>query len=331
MFIRYWGEQRLAVMALVFTLMLSGCASTNEEVQISTKPQRQDLYQGQSQVALGVSAPLSEEDALDRAINAERAGDLDKALYAYIQALDFNQNNADTFYQIARIHLAKGNKEIAFKAYNEALVIAPDHILVNAELGILEIDRRQYALARKHLEKTVMLDQQRLAERKTNTAKASNLALDELSPLRVYNALGILEDLENHHQAARTYFLLILAFQPQSSVIATNIGYSFYLVGDYEQAEAYLKQALRADPSFSRAWSNLGLVYIRKGSYRKALASFEQTMSTADALNDLGYFLMLEGKYEQAITLFKQAIDTSPTYFERAQKNLKIALASKIN
>ncbi|MXR69172.1 tetratricopeptide repeat protein [Shewanella sp. JBTF-M18] len=331
MLTRYGGTQRLTVVVLFFTFILTGCASTKEEIQVSPKPQRQDLYQGQSQVALGDSVPLSEQDALNRATDAERAGDLDKALYAYIQALDFNQNNADTFYQIARINLAKGNQDIAFKAYNEALIIAPEHRLANAELGILEIDQRQYTLARKHLEKTVKLDQQRLAELKATSVNAGFIALDELSPLRVYNALGILEDLENYHQMARTYFLLVLAFQPKSPVIATNLGYSFYLIGDFEKAEAYLKQALRADPSFDRAWSNLGLVYIRKGLYRKALASFEQTMSTADALNDLGYFLMLEGKYEQAITMFKQAIDSSPTYFERAQKNLKIALASKIN
>lgn len=329
--INYGRSRRLTVVVLVFLLILCGCASTNEEAQISPQPQRQDLYKGQSQVTLGASAPMSEQDALNRAIDAERAGNLDKALYAYIQALDFNQNNADTFYQIARINLAKGNQDIAFKAYNEALTIAPEHKLANAELGILEIDQRQYALARIHLEKTVLLDQQRLAEQKNAAANTGYIALDELSPLRVYNALGILEDLENYHQMARTYFLLVLAFQPQSSVIATNLGYSFYLVGDYEKSEVYLKQALRADPSFNRAWSNLGLVYIRQGLYRKALASFEQTMSKADALNDLGYFLMLEGKYEHAITMFKQAIDTSPTYFERAQKNLKIALASKMN
>ncbi|WP_254843564.1 lipopolysaccharide assembly protein LapB [Shewanella sp. UCD-KL21] len=312
------------------SLFLVGCASVDDDLEVTKKPQREDLYQGKSQIAVG-GAPQSEMEAINQAQDAERSGDLDKALYAYIQALDFNQLNADTFYQIARIHVAKGNKEIALKAYNEALTINPDHRLANAELGILEIDRRQYRLARKHLEKTVLLDQQRLSSIKSKSVAAKFLPLDELSPLRVYNALAILEDLENNNEAARTYFRLILAFQPQSAIIATNLGYSFYLVGDFDNAESYLKQALRADPSFTRAWSNLGLVYIRQGNYRRALASFEQTMTTADALNDLGYFLMLEGKYEQAISLFKQAIDTSPTYFERAHKNLKIALASKIN
>ncbi|MFS1423371.1 tetratricopeptide repeat protein [Shewanella sp. 10N.286.48.B5] len=314
----------------ILSFSLCGCASVDEDLELTKIPQRQDLYQGKSQIAVGGS-PQSEIEALNQAQDAERSGDLDKALYAYIQALDFNQQNADTFYQIARIHVAKGNKDIALKAYNEALTINPDHRLANAELGILEIDRRQYVLARKHLKKTIFLDQQRLSAIKSKAAGADYTSLDELSPLRVYNALAILEDLENNNEAARTYFRLILAFQPQSAIIATNLGYSFYLVGDFDNAESYLKQALRADPSFTRAWSNLGLVYIRQGNYRRALASFEQTMTTADALNDLGYFLMLEGKYEQAISLFKQAIDTSPTYFERAHKNLKIALASKIN
>jgi tetratricopeptide (TPR) repeat protein len=40
---------------------------------------------------------------------------------------------------------------------------------------------------------------------------------------------------------------------------------------------------------------------------------------------------MLEGHYQKAIEMFQKAIDSSPSYFERAQKNLKIALASKMN
>ncbi len=92
-------------------------------------------------------------------------------------------------------------------------------------------------------------------------------------------------------------------------------------------AEKYLRQAIRADSNFDRAWTNLGLVYVRKGLHKRALATFEHSMSPADALNDLGYFLMLEGQYEKAIGLFERAIDTSSSYFEQAQKNLRRAKA----
>jgi tetratricopeptide (TPR) repeat protein len=319
---------QILVMGSLF--YLGGCASSKTVPDIAEKPQRQDLYQGQSHVALSAAMPQSERQALDKAIDEERSGDLDRALYSYIQALDFNPKNADTFYHIARIQLAKGSGDIAYRAYKEALAIEPNHLMANAELGILEMSQRQYVSAREHLEKAVTIDQQRVKEIR-GTHVAGVVGLDELSPLRVYNAIAILDDLENRHEQAREVFKQVLAFQPQSAVVATNLGYSYYLTGDFDNAESYLRNALREDGSFDRAWTNLGLIYIRKGQYSKALASFEQTMTRAEAFNDLGYFLMLEGQYAKAIDMFQQAIDSSPSYFERAQKNLKIAQASQMN
>jgi tetratricopeptide (TPR) repeat protein len=312
-------------------LYLSGCASSEVIPALAEKPNRQDLYQGQSHLALSIGSPQSELQALERAMDEERSGNFDKALYSYIQALDFNKSNPETLYKIARIHVAKGNEDIANRAYNEALILNPLHLLANAELGILEFDQRKYNHARLHLEQAVAIDQQRLNGHDIEKRLEHAIALDELSPLRVYNAIAILEDLENNHDKAKDYFRLVLDFQPQSAVIATNFGYSYYLTGDLINAEYYFRQALKGDSNFGRAWSNLGLIYIRKGQYEKALVSFEQTMTKADAFNDLGYFLMLEGHYPKAIEMFHKAIDSSPSYFERAQKNLKIALASKIN
>jgi tetratricopeptide (TPR) repeat protein len=322
---------QLRLLFVACVLLLAGCTASKAVPEVADQPKRQDLYQGQTPVAMNLNVPQSEKQALERAEDEERNGNLDKALYGYIQALDFNQTNADTFYHIARVHIAKGNIDIANRAYNEALVINPQHLLANAELGILEIDQRKYTAAREHLEQVVQIDQHRLREGQAEAAEASFIKVDSLSPLRVYNAIAILEDLENHNEMARQYFKLVLDFQPLSSVIATNMGYSHYLTGDLSTAEFYFKQALQAEPSFGRAWSNLGLIYIRKGLYSRALASFEQTMTKADALNDLGYFLMLEGRYEKAVEMFQQAIDSSPSYFERAQKNLKTAEASLLN
>jgi Tfp pilus assembly protein PilF len=324
-------EQVFRIFVIGAFLYLSGCASSEVTPAVAEKPHRQDLYQGQSHVAMSVGSPQSELQALERAMDEERTGNFDKALYSYIQALDFNKSNPETLYKIARIHMAKGNDDIANRAYNETLMLAPQHLLANAELGILEFDQRFYTRARKHLEQAIAIDQQRLNSLDIEQGIEHSIALDELSPLRVYNAIAILEDLENNHDKAKDYFRLVLDFQPQSAVISTNFGYSYYLTGDLVNAEYYFRQALKDDSNFGRAWSNLGLIYIRKGQYGKALVSFEQTMTKADAFNDLGYFLMLEGHYQKAIEMFQKAIDSSPSYFERAQKNLKIALASKMN
>ncbi|GIU11109.1 hypothetical protein TUM4445_38000 [Shewanella sp. MBTL60-112-B2] len=313
-----------------FLSFLSGCSTTPEETLTPVKaPERQDLMDvgALSSISAEFSAPVNEEEALQKALNEEQSGNLEKALYAYIQALDFNAKNAETFYQIGRIHTIRGNPDIAFKAYNEALVIDPDLMMAHADLGVISMDKRQYRDARLHLEKAIELDQQRLAELEVKQVMGAFLVPNRESPARVYNAIAILEDVENNHQQAREYFRLILELQPHSAILITNLGYSYYLTGELTMAEKYLKSALREDTRFDRAWTNLGLVYVRKGFYKRALSAFEQTMSPADALNDLGYFLMLEGKYEKAIALFERAIDMSPSYFEQAQKNLRRAKA----
>ncbi|BAJ01983.1 tetratricopeptide repeat protein [Shewanella violacea] len=324
------GNAPYSVLVLVFMLLLPACMTSKSPEEIlaleASVPQRQDLYDAKAMITVATANPPKDEaDALARASREESLGNLDSALYLYVQALDFKSDNADTLYQIARIHSIKGNIQLAYLTYNEALMLDADMMMSHAGLGLINMDKRQHRQARIHLEKAVSLDQARLKPLIQSTGVDSFYALDEVSPVRIYNALAILDDLDNEHDSARLLYKLALQKEPHSALIITNLGYSHYLTGNYTSAENYLRQAIREDPNFDRGWTNLGLVYVRKGLYTRALATFEHTMEPADALNDLGYFLMLEGQYKQAIVLFKRAIDNSPSYFEQAQKNLKRA------
>ena len=327
------GSFKGSLSFLLMLLLLGGltaCSSTTaEEPQEIKAPNRQDLLDAGalSSITSDFEAPQTEAEALMKARKEEQSGNLEKALYAYIQALDFNAENAETFYHIGRIHTMRGNPEIAFRAYNEALALDPNLIMVHADLGVVSMDKRQYREARIHLAKAIELDQKRLATLSVSRMIGSLYVPDRDSPARVYNAIAILDDVQNKHESAREYFRLLLELQPHSAIIISNLGYSYYLTGELTIAERYLRQAIREDQNLDRAWTNLGLVYVRKGLHKRALATFEQAMEPADALNDLGYFLMLEGNYEKAIELFERAIDTSPSYFEQAQKNLKRARA----
>ncbi|EDP99564.1 hypothetical protein KT99_12289 [Shewanella benthica KT99] len=311
-------------------LLLSACMTTKsaEEIQALevSPPQRQDLYDTNTMIMVATANPPKDEvDAVARAKREESLGNLDSALYLYVQALDFKPDNANVLYQIARIHSIKGNIQLAYLTYNEALVIEPEMMMSHAGLGLINMDKRQHRQARIHLEKAISLDQTRLQQLVQSSDTDLLLDLDRSSPIRIYNAMAILDDLDNEHERARILYKLALKKEPHSALIITNLGYSYYLSGNYTLAENHLKQAIREDPSFDRGWTNLGLVYVRKGLYNRALSTFEHTMEPADALNDLGYFLMLEGQYKQAIALFKRAIDNSPSYFEQAQKNLRRA------
>ncbi len=329
---RFFSNKRcaLSVLLALSLQLLVACTATKTDEELlnleMTPPTRQDLYDGSSMGSVTVANPPKDEaDALVRAKKEEDKANLDQALYLYVQALDFNADNALTLYNIARIHSIKGNIQLAYLTYNESLTIDPEMLMSHAGLGLINMDKRQHEQAKIHLEKAVSLDQTRLSAIGKEAPEEGMYLLDLQSPIRIYNALAILYDLENRHEEARHYYSLALHKEPHSALIITNLGYSHYLGGNIALAEKYLKQAIKEDPNFERGWTNLGLVYVRKGLYARALSTFEHTMEPADALNDLGYFLMLEGEYEQAVELFQRAIDSSPSYFEQAQKNLRRA------
>ena len=108
-------------------------------------------------------------------------------------------------------------------------------------------------------------------------------------------------------------------------MLHTNLGFSYYLQGEYPQAERAMLRAVNQEPEYERAWSNLGLLYYRWGRNSEALMALRKVMSQAEALNDLGYIALMEGEYEAAQSLFQRAIDASPRYYPKAVDNLNQA------
>lgn len=304
---------------LLFIVFILGCQTTTDSDNLDTYA-RDDLF-GESGKSTGITSETIDE-AFAQAVDAEQRGDRDKALYYYIQCLEFEPENAKVLYKIARIHDKQGNNSIAIRAYKEALVNDPTLILAHQSLGIIEMENRQYKSAKEHLQKAIHLDQQRLKSI-GQESYSDHFVLDSQSPINSYNVSGVIEDMHHTYTLARQYYQLALAQQPNSPNILSNIGFSYYLTGDLNVAEKYFKRAINAAPNFHRGWNNLGLVYARQGQYNRAIKTFKQVMTEYDAYNDLGYFVMLEGRLDEAEYFFQKAIDISPSYFKKANVNLE--------
>jgi tetratricopeptide (TPR) repeat protein len=141
--------------------------------------------------------------------------------------------------------------------------------------------------------------------------------------LPAYSAFAVIQDLEGQHQQAIQIQRLVIPLSERDPFVYTNIGYSYYLAGNFVEAEIQYKKAIDIDNQFKRAWLNLGLVYTRKGMYSKALQTLKQVMPTEHAYNDIGYFLILEGRYREAEYFIERAIELSPSYFVKANVNLE--------
>lgn len=316
---------------LFCTVILGGCAAKDETANDQNINFDHELYDGKATLGLtNDSPPETPQEAVARGDTAYLANDHDMALYEYIRALSFpSQEQADqAFYKIGYIHQQRNNLELAKLAYTRSALIDEENIQYAASVGIVELKLGESDIARKHLLRAVKMDQERQGNKSWDIEKdtfARELTVDKLSPLSAYIGLGILADLDARHKQAQQIYHTVLRIDGKSYKALTNLGYSYYLDGNLHQAEVINRRATTLYPNDKRTWSNLGLTYIKAKRYDDALEALSRAMPTAEAMNDIGYFAMLEGDYEAAVDYLEQAINTSPTFYAKAQQNLKRA------
>ena len=303
----FFNNKQLVMLIFLLTFTITGMGCTNTMTQSDSKKDPENVTKTKAQ-----NIKLAKIE--------QQSHNLEKALFYYLQALEIDEEDVEIFCAIGNIQNSLNSPEFAIRAFKQALVIKPDHVQALAHLGIYYLEHRNLDKAKKTLERTVKLDQQRLH---TNVSFEPFIALDSKSPLLAYNALGVLSDLESRHDDARKIFSLLIPISKNLSLIYTNMGYSYYLSHHYILAESYNKKALDANPNYERAKLNLGLIYVRTGQYNKSIQLFKQVMSAAEAYNDIGYFLLLDGRYQEAEYFLQNAIDLSPTYFEKSHINLE--------
>ncbi|MBM7454236.1 Flp pilus assembly protein TadD [Oceanisphaera litoralis] len=316
-------------LALMTVLLLSGCAATN---------QQHDGLSNINTPGAGAIQPTNATEAGMLIAQSQTSGNPDAMIYAYRQALEFKPfNKADIYLNIARLEQQRNNNSQAEAAYRLAMASDTKRLEFKESLALLLVDMKRHDEADTLLQEVISADRARL-----NAASADPVELDpadpaELeptecvtdnqSPWRSYNGLGLLSDIREQGEQARQYYRCALKIQPGLAMLHTNLGFSYYLEGDYSQAERALTRAVNQDPQYRRAWSNLGLMYYRWGHKSEALAALRKNGTQAEALNDLGYIALMEGAHEEAAGLFQRAIDASPRYYPKAVANLNQAKA----
>ena len=95
-----------------------------------------------------------------------------------------------------------------------------------------------------------------------------------------------------------------------------NLGYTYYLKGEYTQALQHFQVALSIDPKFADAHYDMGLVYKEQKKHDEALESFSKAAKLAprDYKNfmQMGVIYNLQGNYQSAITALNRANQEKP-------------------
>jgi len=106
---------------------------------------------------------------------------------------------------------------------------------------------------------------------------------------RLLSAEGaILDSLERHQDARRAYSqALVLA--PEEPQILNNLGMSYVLTGDLDQAEATLRRAVARPGSTVQTRQNLALVLGLKGRFQEAEKIAAADLAPADAKANMAW------------------------------------------
>src|SRR5258708_19723131 len=86
---------------------------------------------------------------------------------------------------------------------------------------------------------------------------------------------------QGRKQDSITEIKLAREIDPRSLIINANIGWCYYLAGDYDKAVEAAKETLRLDPSFGVAYGYLGQAYLEKGQYTDAIDAGRNFVSLA--------------------------------------------------
>jgi tetratricopeptide (TPR) repeat protein len=97
---------------------------------------------------------------------------------------------------------------------------------------------------------------------------------------------------------------------PKSLIINANVGWCYYLAGDFDHAEDAEKNTIQMDPSFVTAHSYLGQIYAAKKRYSETIQEFQTALilSPGDvaAQADMAHGYAISGKKNQADEILQE-------------------------
>ena len=301
------GARRSA--ALVMAVLLTACSQNTIREERNLGPTPISERAGDLK-----SAPdPTPAEYVGRGDAAFAAGNWDKAIVEYVNSLvgaADSPENLDTLVKIASAHLEAGHHETAETTFRQVLQVRPGDIAAREGLGLALLNRQMPEQATAELTAVIAADSTRW---------------------RAYNGLGIVHDVNGRMDAAKPYYFKALDLVPNSSEVLNNLGYSYYLSGDFRGSSLLFRKAIDADRGNGKAWSNLGLVLARERRYQESLEAFSQLMDRPRALNSVGYVCMIGNDDACAEEYFTRAMAASPTWYVEANQNLQTLRARRVS
>ncbi len=142
-----------------------------------------------------------------------------------------------------------------------------------------------------HLTVSELLNRAEGAKRGGNISKAASfyhaiLKKNQRHPV-AHHQLAVLADKQRDFRTSEFHYRAALREKSNNPDLYSDLGYSYLTQNRLQEAEGYLRQALRLRPSHQLALNNLGILYGRTGDRDRALEMFRRTGTEQEAQQKL--------------------------------------------
>ncbi|MBF0382093.1 MAG: tetratricopeptide repeat protein [Magnetococcales bacterium] len=238
----------------------------------------------------------------------------DKKIHDYLKTIlddvngnlasDVNGEKAKDLFDKGVALQQNGRLQEAVKAYQDCLLLHPDHIGVLSNMAV------------------ALQKQGKLDEALTVCQKAISLRPDFASAH--FNLAVILQE-QGKLQEAKSSLKTVISIEPDNSRGYYNLGVVYGDLKDIDQAIAYYKKTIELQPGFASAHFNIGVLFQQKGRWQEAINSYRKAIAIdpdrAEIHYNLGIALQAHGKPAKAVESYQTAIAIKPDYPE-AYSNL---------
>jgi putative PEP-CTERM system TPR-repeat lipoprotein len=282
-----------------------------------------------AQAAVAANPKLAAAHVLAGEVQVARRR-LDEATAAFNEAVSVDPRALGARVELARLHLAAGRAQQAVDVAQAALSIQPtsgdaqfevaralfalgDVTRADAEL------RRVLAVAAEYPDVQTLLGQ--IEHRRGNRAAARQaferaLALDSTS-VEALTGLVTLDIGDKQIGQARRRVDAQLQQTPNSAPLLLLAARTYATAGDSGAAEATLRRAIDADPSFFPAYNVLGQFYVQQSKLDEARREYEALVAKRPtdvaAMTMVAMIHQVQGKPDEARKLYERILDTDAT------------------
>ncbi len=201
----------------------------------------------------------------------------------------------------------EGNYEDALVTLREGLGLYPNSVELHVGVGYARLARDEYAWARRAFEEALVLD----PEHEDGLAGLGEVLLrfglvpQAIKSFRRILELGYADDIELMLQVGRAlfrdglmdeakeFFEIAVQQTPENAEAVAMVGYAEHRLGDDAAAIETLRKALQLDPDHSEARIYLGNILYDRGDYEAALYHLDRT-KPEEHWDELGIWRLLE-------------------------------------